>query len=41
VKILELLADTPEMTIPQLAKAFGISTRAIEKQIAKLQKSNQ
>jgi len=41
VKILELLADTPEMTIPQLAKALGISTRAIEKQIAKLQKSNQ
>ena len=41
VKILELLADTPKMTIPQLAKALGISTRAIEKQIAKLQKSNQ
>ncbi|MBW1720026.1 MAG: putative DNA binding domain-containing protein [Deltaproteobacteria bacterium] len=41
VKILELLADTPEMTIPKLAKALGISTRAIEKQIAKLQKSNQ
>ncbi|MCD4755891.1 MAG: putative DNA binding domain-containing protein [Deltaproteobacteria bacterium] len=41
VKILELLADTPEMTIPQLAKALGIGTRAIEKQIAKLQKSNQ
>ena len=41
VKILELLADTPKKTIPQLAKALGISTRAIEKQIAKLQKSNQ
>jgi len=41
VKILELLADTPKMTISQLAKALGISIRAVEKQIAKLQKSNQ
>jgi len=41
VKILELLADTPKMTISQLAKALGISTRAVEKQIAKLQQSDQ
>jgi len=40
-KILNLLADTPEMTIPQVAKKLGLSTRAIEKQIAKLQKTNQ
>ncbi len=39
-KILGLLSDIPEMTISQLAKEIGISTRAIEKQIAKLQKSN-
>ena len=40
-KILELLADTPDMTIPQLAEELGISTRAVEKQIAKSQKDNQ
>ena len=40
-KILKLLADTPEMTIPQLAEELEISTRAVEKQIAKLQKNNQ
>ncbi len=39
-KILGLLSDIPEMTISRLAKEIGISTRAIEKQIAKLQKSN-
>lgn len=40
-KILKLLADTPDMTIPQLAKELGLSTRAVEKQIAKLQQDNQ
>jgi ATP-dependent DNA helicase RecG len=41
VKILKLLADIPDMTIPQLAKELGLSTRAVEKQIAKLQQDNQ
>ena len=40
-KILELLAATPDMTIPQLAKELGLSTRAVEKQLAKLQQDNQ
>jgi len=40
-KILKLLADTQDMTIPQLAKEFGLSTRAVENQIAKLQQDNQ
>jgi ATP-dependent DNA helicase RecG len=39
-KILKLLADIPDMTIPQLAKELGLSTRAVEKQIAKLQQDN-
>jgi len=38
---LGFLADTPEMTIPQLAMELEISTRAVEKQIAKLRKNNQ
>lgn len=41
VKILKLLADTADMTIPQLAKELGLSTRAVEKQITKLQQDNQ
>lgn len=40
-KILELLAESPEMTIPQLANKLGISTRAIEKNIANLQKNKE
>lgn len=40
-KILELLAESPEMTIPQLANELGISTRAIEKHIANLQKNKE
>jgi len=40
VKILELLAASPDMTIPQLAKELGLSTRAVEKQLAKLQQDN-
>ncbi len=35
-KILKLLSATPQMTILQLANQLGISTRAVEKQIAKL-----
>jgi len=40
-KILKLLSETPEMTIPQLAEILEISTRSVEKQIAKLRKNNQ
>ncbi len=40
-KILELLANNPKMTIPQMALELGISTRAVEKQIANLRKNNQ
>ncbi len=39
-KILLLLYNNPEMTIPQLAQELGLSTRAVEKQIAKLRKKN-
>lgn len=39
-KVLKLLAETPDMTIPQLAEELGLTTRAIEKQIAKLRKAN-
>lgn len=35
-RILELLRQTPEMTIPDLAETLAVSTRAVEKQIAKL-----
>ena len=35
-QILIFLAQRPEMTIPELAGRLGISTRAVEKQIAKL-----
>ena len=35
-KILKLLSASPQMTILQLANQLGISTRAVEKQIAKL-----
>jgi ATP-dependent DNA helicase RecG len=35
-KVLKLLSDRPEMTIPELAEALGITTRGVEKQIVKL-----
>ncbi len=38
-KILELLISNPKMTIAQLAEALGLSTRAVEKQLASLQKN--
>lgn len=37
VKILSLLSNNGQMTIPELAKELGITTRAIEKNIRKLQ----
>lgn len=36
VKILQLLSENKNITIPELSEKIGISTRAIEKQIAKL-----
>jgi len=35
-QVLSLLSDNPEMTIPELAETLGLTTRAVEKQIAKL-----
>jgi len=37
-QILGYLSEKAEMTIPDLAEAVGLSTRAVEKQIAKLRK---
>lgn len=36
-QVLSLLSERPEMTIPELAETLKITTRGIEKQIAKLQ----
>ncbi len=36
-EILVLLSERSEMTIPELAETLGLSTRAVEKQIARLQ----
>jgi predicted HTH transcriptional regulator len=37
-QVLSFLAERPEMTIPQLAEALDITTRGVEKQIAKLRR---
>ncbi len=37
-RIVYLLSGSPKMTIPELALALGITTRAVEKQIAQLRK---
>ena len=37
VEILTRLAENPDMTISKLAEALAVTTRAIEKQLAKLQ----
>lgn len=37
-QILALLAEKPEMTIPELAEVLSLSTRAVEKQIANIRK---
>jgi len=39
-RILSLIAAKPEITIPELSGHLGVTTRAIEKQIAKLQLCN-
>jgi ATP-dependent DNA helicase RecG len=38
-KILVLLKNQPRLTIPELATATGISTRAIEKNLQRLQQN--
>ena len=38
-KIVDLIRSNPHITIPEMANNIGISTRAVEKQIAKLQKN--
>jgi ATP-dependent DNA helicase RecG len=38
-KILELMRNKPYMTIPELAEQLGISTRAVEKNLRKLQEA--
>lgn len=38
-QVLGLLSARAEMTIPDLAEAVGLSTRAVEKQIAKLRQT--
>lgn len=38
-KILQILAESPQLTIADLAKEVGIGTRAIEKQLANLQEA--
>ncbi|MCD6272012.1 MAG: putative DNA binding domain-containing protein [Deltaproteobacteria bacterium] len=35
-QVFTLLSDNPEITIPEIAKILGLTTRAVEKQIAKL-----
>lgn len=40
-KILELMEENPNITIPVLAESLKISTRAVEKQINNLKKNNQ
>jgi len=37
-QVLSLLSDNPEMTILELSETLGLTTRAVEKQIAKLRK---
>jgi ATP-dependent DNA helicase RecG len=38
--IIALLREFPEATIPELANKLGVTTRAVEKQIARLKKSD-
>ncbi|NCS81944.1 MAG: winged helix-turn-helix transcriptional regulator, partial [Ignavibacteria bacterium] len=37
--IVKLIGENPKITIPELSKALGISTRAVEKQIANLRQA--
>jgi ATP-dependent DNA helicase RecG len=39
-KILEIIKDNPEITIPELASKIGVSERSIERNIQRLQEEN-
>jgi hypothetical protein len=41
VQIIRLMGENSHITIPELAEALGVTTRAIEKQISNLQKNGQ
>ena len=41
VKIIELIKQNQNITIPKISKSIGITTRAIEKQIAKLKEQGE
>ncbi len=41
VKILELMKENREIAIPEIALKIGLTTRAVEKQIKKLQENGQ
>ena len=41
MKSLSLIGGNPKITIPELATATGLSSRAVEKQIASLKLSGQ
>ncbi len=40
-RIIKLMGENSLITIPELAETLGVTTRAIEKQISKLQKNGQ
>jgi len=40
-RIIKLMDENSLITIPELAEALGVTTRAIEKQISKLQRNGQ
>jgi ATP-dependent DNA helicase RecG len=40
VKILNLIKEDDHITIPEIAQRIELSTRAVEKQIAKLKEQN-
>lgn len=39
-KIMELIKQNPKITIAKIAEALSLSTRAVEKQLAKLKDEN-
>ena len=41
VKIIEMIIENPNITIPKMANKMGLSTRAVEKQIARLKEKGE
>ena len=37
VKIIEMMKENPEITIPMMAESLRLTTRAVEKNVARLQ----